>query len=136
MTSVPNDQQAEKRSELVRQGVETVKDSKRFTEYLAFASRFHSYSFNNRMLIWLQRPEASQVAGFQTWKALGRHVKKGEKGIGILAPVAFRKEADGDADEEEAGESVAVGFRVVYVFDLSQATPDRLASLRPVIAEY
>src|SRR5688572_33061229 len=97
MTTVSNENQAEKRAELtarLKRGIEEVKDSERFREYLRFASRFHQYSLNNRLLIWLQRPNASQVAGFQTWKSLGRSVRKGEKGIAILAPVAFRRFKD------------------------------------------
>lgn len=54
---------------------------------LATAAKFHNYSFNNQLLIFLQRPDATHVAGFNRWKALGRMVRKGEKGIQILAPV-------------------------------------------------
>jgi antirestriction protein ArdC len=133
MTSLSNADATEKRSQLVaqlRQGVEQVKDSQRFAEYLTCAARFHRYSFNNRMLIWLQRPDASQVAGFQTWKSLGRHVTKGEKGIAILAPVAFRRAAEQGAGEEEGEqETVAVGFRAVHVFDISQTEGEPLPSL-------
>ncbi len=82
------------------------------------------------MLIWLQRPEDSQVAGFQTWKNLGRYVTKGEKGIAILAPVAFRRDADTGGNEGDAvKETIAVGFRTVHVFDISQTKGEPLPSL-------
>ena len=58
-------------------------------KFLATMGQFHSYSFSNVMLICLQRPDATHVAGFNTWKKLGRYVMKGEKGIGIIAPMIF-----------------------------------------------
>ena len=134
MTSVCNPEQTEKRSQLtaqLRQGIAQVRDSKRFAEYLAFAGRFHRYSFNNRLLIWMQRPEATQVAGFQSWKQLGRHVKKGEKGIAILAPIAFKREMDlGPTQSTESAEDrTVVGFRVVHVFDVGQTDGEPLPTL-------
>ena len=131
MTSVCNPELTEKRSQLVaqlRQGIEQVKDSKRFAEYLAFAGRFHHYSFNNRILIWAQRPGASQVAGFQSWKQLGRHVRKGEKGIAILAPMTFKPEVEqaGPEAEDVGATRAVVGFRVVHVFDVSQTEGEAL----------
>jgi hypothetical protein len=91
--------------------------SERLREYLAAMARFHRYSLHNIMLIASQRPDASHVAGFQTWKQLGRFVKKGAKGILILAPVVLRKEAKSDNQEEET-ERTAIRFRAVYVFDV------------------
>jgi antirestriction protein ArdC len=90
-------------------------------------SRLHQYSFGNCMLIAIQRPEATHVAGFHRWKQLGRFVKKGEKGIFILAPIVRRAKAnrEGQAnddvtdDGEERTRSVC-GFRAVYVFDVTQ----------------
>lgn len=63
----------------------------RFAEILDTMAKFHKYSFNNSILIRLQQPEARRVAGFQTWKKLGRFVKRGEKGIHILAPLVRKK---------------------------------------------
>src|SRR5439155_9065405 len=69
---------------------------------LAVAARFHTYSLGNQLLIALQNPDATRVAGFEAWKALGRHVRKGERGIAILAPMTFTRRvstdtaADGD----------------------------------------
>src|SRR5207244_6176662 len=68
------------------------------------------------ILIVSQRPNATRVAGFHTWKQLGRNVRKGAKGIMILAPVVFRKSKDEATSEEDQSKAV-VGFRVVYVFD-------------------
>src|ERR1700730_18906186 len=82
----------------IEQGIQEVRDSDRFTQYLAFCSKFHKYSMANQMLIFCQKPEAQAVAGFHKWLELGRHVKKGEKGIMILAPMVGRKT---DADEED-----------------------------------
>jgi len=84
--------------------------------YLAAMAMFHRYSLHNIMLIASQRPDATRVAGFHTWKQLGRNVKKGAKGIMILAPVVLRKSREEATSEEDHSKS-AVGFRVVYVFD-------------------
>lgn len=65
--------------------------SETLATYLNTLARFHNYSFGNVMLIAFQKPDATHVAGFNTWKKLGRHVKKGEKGIAILAPMIYRR---------------------------------------------
>ena len=105
-------------------------NSEQLTAYLQTMSRFHQYSFGNCMWIVLQRPDATHVAGFQRWKQLGRYVKSGEKGIAILAPLTFRKKRDGDAEGEDHSSSEEdnpkkpkrriAGFKVAYVFDVSQ----------------
>jgi antirestriction protein ArdC len=99
--------------------------------YLAALGRFHRYSLRNALLIAAQRPDARQVAGFHTWRRLGRVVRKGEHGIAILAPIVRRKQdAPGTTEDEtsrqphgppttEADEDV-VAFRGAYVFDISQ----------------
>lgn len=86
--------------------------------YLSAMAKFHRYSLRNLMLILSQRPDATRVAGYQTWKQLGRWVKKGAKGILILAPVLARKSED-NVSQEKHCERVAVGFRAVYVFDFA-----------------
>jgi antirestriction protein ArdC len=73
------------------------------------------------MLIALQRPEATHVAGFRTWKKLGRQVNKGEKGIQILAPITHRQKIVLENDEEQEDEKL-VAFRPCYVFDISQTS--------------
>lgn len=102
--------------------------SETLCRYLAMLARFHRYSYGNVLLIASQRPEATHVAGFHTWKKLGRYVKKGEKGILILAPVTFRRTKVGDeevTDEAEDTETV-LRFRGVYVFDVTQTDGEPL----------
>jgi hypothetical protein len=95
------------------------------TAYLNAMARFHSYSFGNILQIARQRPTATRVAGIRTWNQMGRFVRKGEKGIQILAPMMGyrRRKIDSAETEQEPGitpQSVLVGFRAVYVFDVSQ----------------
>lgn len=102
--------------------------SEQFTAFLNAMSRFHKYSFGNIMLIVAQRPDAIRVAGFHTWKSLGRTVKKGEKGLLIIAPMVLRSK---DRDEKEHGQDQdqdrpRLRFRAVHVFDLSQTEGDPL----------
>jgi hypothetical protein len=93
--------------------------SETLTQYLAAIGRFHRYSLRNVMLIASQKPSATHVAGFHAWHKLGRFVKKGEKGILILAPI-IRKKAENNVENEPDESSIAVGFRAAYVFDVSQ----------------
>jgi len=102
--------------------------SERLREYLAAMARFHRYSLDNIMLIASQRPEATHVAGFQTWKQFGRYVKKGAQGILILAPVLLRKDAE-NPDREEGTEKPVVHFRAVYVFDVADTDGNPLPEL-------
>jgi antirestriction protein ArdC len=94
--------------------------------YLKAIGRFHRYSFHNVLLIASQKPNASYVAGFRTWNQLGRFVKKGEKGIVILAPIVRRKpETEMDPDEDPA----VAGFRPAHVFDVSQTEGQELPQI-------
>jgi antirestriction protein ArdC len=90
--------------------------SETLRNYLAAMAKFHRYSLHNLLLIVSQRPDATRVAGFHTWKQLGRNVKKGAKGIMILAPMVLRKSKEETTSEEDHSKT-ALGFRVVYVFD-------------------
>lgn len=94
--------------------------SETMLEYLDMCSKFHKYSPQNIWLILMTKPDATCVAGFHRWKSLKRHVKKGERGIPILAPILVKVNENGD-DEEKL-----VGFKVVYVFDLSQTEGELL----------
>jgi hypothetical protein len=94
---------------------------------LTAMARFHRYSAYNIMLILSQRPNAIRVAGFHTWKELGRFVKKGAKGILILAPI-FRKQTVEKAGQDDQPDKL-VGFRAVYVFDLADTDGQPLPSL-------
>lgn len=96
--------------------------------FLNTMSRFHGYSWHNSLLIAVQMPDASFVAGFHRWLQLGRHVRKGEKGIGILAPLAYRNKADAD-DVGDDGEKSIRGFKVVHVFDVSQTEGEELPQI-------
>jgi antirestriction protein ArdC len=98
-----------------------------FTSYLRACGMFHNYSWHNCALIWSQKPEASRVAGFQTWKKLGRYVMAGSKGIAIFAPMTFKDK--GPAEDGTEQESTRVWFRVVYVFDISQTAGESLPEL-------
>ena len=105
------------------------------TQYLSAMGRFHNYSFGNIMLIARQKPDATNVAGLRTWNSLGRFVKRGEKGILILAPMIGQKKADSVAEAtEDAKQSQAqlYGFRAVYVFDISQTEGKDLPTLTEV----
>lgn len=95
--------------------------SDKLLQYLEMVSKFHQYSFGNCMMISLQMPNATHVAGFRRWKQLGRWVKKGERGLAIFAPmVGKRKTEDPATTEEDKAKRVVFGFRVVHVYDVSQ----------------
>ena len=95
--------------------------------YLKAIARFHRYSLHNVLLITLQKPNASHVAGFRTWNQLGRFVKKGEKGLVIFAPM-LRRKAD-SADDSSTDSSIIMGFRAAYVFDISQTEGQELPQI-------
>ena len=96
--------------------------SEALTAYLAAMARFHSYSFGNILAIARQRPTATRVAGYSTWREFGRFVRKGEKGIQIFAPIIGHRRRKGDQQQEmdEKPGPVLIGFRAVYVFDVAQ----------------
>jgi antirestriction protein ArdC len=105
--------------------------SETLTQYLAAIGRFHRYSLRNVMLIASQKPTATNVAGFHTWHKLGRFVKKGEKGILILAPIVRRKNESAEQSETDES-STPVGFRAAYVFDISQTDGQELPEIGSV----
>ena len=100
--------------EKLTDGIANLASSDKWQSYLEFQSRFHSYSYNNALLIASQAHNATQVAGFNAWKKLGRNVRKGEKAIFILAPMVY-KVADEMSDEEIR---VLRGFKFVPIFDV------------------
>ncbi len=101
--------------------------SERITQYLAMLAKFHRYSFGNVLLILSQNPDATHVAGFGTWKQMGRFVKKGEKGIVIIAPMSIRPKSDKPEGEEQSERDKPIlRFRGVYVFDVSQTDGEPL----------
>ena len=97
--------------------------SQKLVEYLKAMGRFHNYSLGNAILIGFQKPDATHVAGFRTWQKLGRHVKRNEKGIAIMAPIVWRKKVTNTADKrnvQEYNDESAMAFKTAYVFDISQ----------------
>jgi N-terminal domain of anti-restriction factor ArdC len=97
--------------------------SEALTAYLTAMGRFHTYSFGNILEIARQKPDATRVAGLYAWNQLGRKVKKGERGIRILAPmIGIRRKKDEEAEKDirTQNQAVLVGFRAAYVFDVSQ----------------
>lgn len=101
-------------------------NSEQIERYLRAMGRFHQYSFHNLMLILSQRPDASRVAGFHTWRKLGRSVRRGEKGIAIFAPMRLRGRSAHARDDETADPEDRLVFRVVHVFDISQTDGEPL----------
>ncbi|MGH9611052.1 MAG: ArdC family protein, partial [Bryobacteraceae bacterium] len=105
--------------------------SEALKSYLAVMSRFHRYSWNNALLIYMQRPNATHVAGFHAWLRMRRHVRKGEKGIAILAPMVGRKKSiDGEVLEDE--QTQLYGFKVAHVWDLLQTDGEPIAEFAKV----
>lgn len=120
--------------------IDLVKDSEEFKEMLKFFSRFHNYSYQNTILIQMQRPGATYVAGYkQCQDKFNRYVKKGEKGIAILAPYTYKKKVTevkevvlttGEIQEEEVEKTIRkTYFKPVYVFDLTQTEGEPLPTL-------
>lgn len=101
--------------EELAQATDVARKSKEMLRYLDFVSKFHQYSPANIWLILLAKPDASQVAGFHKWKSMGRFVRTGEQGLPILAPILIKQE-----DEDGLEKQMLIGFKVVYVFDVTQ----------------
>jgi len=112
--------------------------SEALTNYLTAMSRFHQYSFGNVLEIARQMPTATRVAGFWTWKNLGRSVNAGAKGIRILAPiVGVRRQKDIEAEKDitRQNERMLLGFRNAYVFDISQTNGVELPEMERVAGD-
>lgn len=148
-------EQVQELTKKLEDGITALFESDRYLEYLTIMARFHHYSYRNTLLILLQCPDATLVAGFHAWKQkFGRHVKKGETGICILAPMAYKykkeskkqdqevvilepesedtkhtKKAEQSEELEEKSEQRIVGFRVVRVFDVTQTEGKELPQL-------
>ena len=140
----------------IEQGIKELFESEKYMRYLSVMSRFHRYSVNNTMLIYMQKPDATLVAGYNKWKnQFERHVKRGEHGITIIAPTPFKKkieeqkldpdtkapilDADGKAVMEEKEIEIPM-FRPVKVFDVSQTDgkplPELASSLSGSVQNY
>ena len=128
-------------------GVAELFTSERYQEYLKTMSKFHNYSFNNTLLIAMQRPDATLVTGYRNWQSMGRQVKKGEKGITIIAPAPIKRKKeqtvldqdqkpvigpDGKPKTEEV-EITLPCFKAITVFDIEQTTGEPIQTLAPEI---
>lgn len=126
-------------------GVGNIFTGDKYAQYLQTMSKFHRYSFNNTLLIAMQRPDATLVTGYRNWQSMGRQVKKGEKGITILAPAPIKRkreqeildqnhmpllDADGKPKTEEV-EVVIPRFKPTTVFDISQTDGEPIETLAP-----
>ena len=141
-TSTNSDQQQPKTAkEVIAANVQSLIEqleaghSDALTAYLNAMSRFHNYSLGNILEIARQKPDATRVAGFWKWKELGRSVKKGEKGIRILAPIVGikrKKKEEAEKDITKQNVPVLVGFRSAYVFDVSQTDGAELPAMREI----
>ena len=101
------EEQLKQITEQLEQGVAEIFTSEKYTEYLNTMAKFHNYSFNNTLLIAMQKPEATLVAGYQAWqKKFNRQVKRGEKGIQIIAPAPFKEKQEIEKTDPETGEIV------------------------------
>ena len=112
----------------LEQGITALFESERYSTYLKTLSKFHSYSLNNTILIVLQNPEATHVAGYTAWKKdFGRQVVSGETGIKIIAPIKVKKEAE--VPEAEDDVFFIPAFKIVTVFDISQTKGKELPTI-------
>ena len=132
-------------TERLEQGVKDIFTSEMYTKYLLTMSKFHNYSFNNTLLIAMQRPDATLVAGYNAWKnKFNRYVKKGEKGIQIIAPAPVKEREEREKIDKDTGltvlnesgepeievvEKVIPRFRVTTVFDYAQTDGEPLPTL-------
>lgn len=154
VTEVTENQPTEKKSnkqrlkditDSIENGIKELFNSDKYKQYLQTMSRFHRYSVNNQMLIYMQKPNATLVAGFNKWRdQFSRNVKKGEKGIKIIAPTPFKKKIeetkldpdtklpmlDDNGNEMKVEKEIQIPmFRVVSVFDVSQTAGKPLPQL-------
>ncbi|CAN5720936.1 hypothetical protein BH23CHL2_BH23CHL2_19640 [soil metagenome] len=121
------DERLQEAFELLEAGVDEIVTSDGFQQYLEMMSRFHRYSYSNVLMIMAQKPDATRLAGYRQWQQLGRQVKRGERGIRILAPYRRRiVEQPGDDEEDEAATYVTRGFGVATIFDVSQTEGEPL----------
>jgi len=123
--AVPDHTQTEALLERLGESARLLATSAGWQRWLSVASRFHHYSLNNQLLILVQRPDATRVAGYRAWQGLGRQVKRGERAIAIFAPTTRRIPQE-DSDEPKR---IVVGFRVAGVFDVDQTEGEPLPEL-------
>lgn len=126
------DNKIEEITKKLEEGVKGIYEGEGYKAFLDVMSKFHTYSVNNCILIAMQKPEATQVAGFKSWqKNFKRSVKKGEKAIKILAPIPhkFTKEIENEDGEKVQKEIQYMTFKAISVFDISQTEGEELPSI-------
>lgn len=147
MATTKRDEKMKEITDRLQTGLEELFNSEKYAEYLRVMSQFHHYSFSNTLLIAMQKPDATLVAGYHAWeKKFNRHVMKGEKGIQIIAPAPFKEKQEQEKVDPNTGEVVlredgqpeieevtivVPRFKVSTVFDLSQTDGDPLPELGP-----
>jgi len=109
----------------LEEGVKEIRQADGWRRYLRAQAMFHGYSWGNVILILTQRPDATRVAGYRAWQRLDRHVRRGEHGIRILAPLVRRVPVE-EGDDDPELEPRLVGFRIVTVFDIAQTDGEPL----------
>ena len=131
-------------TEKLESGIMDLYASDNYARYISAMAKFHQYSFGNALLIFMQRPDASRVAGYGTWKQLGRHVKKDEHGLMILAPCSFSAMLEYEKIDPQTGQAI-IGpdakpltekkpinpnrFKIVHVYDISQTEGKELPQI-------
>lgn len=131
-----------KLSEQLEEGIKNLFESDKYKNYLKIMSKFHNYSFRNSILIMMQNPEATYVAGFNKWNTLNRKVNKGEKGLKIFAPAPIKKKVEQYKKDENGNyiyengkklkeeiEQIIPKYKITHVFDISQTSGEQLPNL-------
>jgi hypothetical protein len=149
VTSLPSTPKPQTAKEVIAANVKLLIEqleaghSEGLTAYLSAMGKFHKYSFGNILEIARQRPDATRVAGLYAWNQLSRKVRKGERGIRILAPmigIKRKKDSEAQKDITKQNQPVLVGFRAVYVFDVSQTDgaplPELSTKVKGFVGEY
>jgi antirestriction protein ArdC len=114
----------------IEQGLDSISTNEEWLRFLSFQSYFYNYSLNNTLLIYFQKPDARYVCGYNAWRQMNRYVRRGEKGIKILAPCRYKVERE-EPDVTVDDIYVIRGFTIVNVFDISQTDGDN--SMIPVV---
>ena len=146
MAENKREEQLKEITDRLEQGVQDLFTSERYTEYLQTMGKFHRYSFNNTLLIAMQRPDATLIAGYQAWqKKFNRHVMRGEKGIQIISPAPIKEKEEVEKidpvtnepvlkedgqPETEIVEHIIPRFKVSTVFNISQTDGEPTGSWR------
>ena len=142
MSAVNQKAKVEALIEELKHGVYNVYSTETYTQYLDFVSSFPTYSVNNQILLFTQDPTCSYVCGFRQWEKMGRHVKRGEHSLKIIAPVPYQKEIEVKQDDGTVTMDKVdqIGYRAVSVFDIKQTegepVPEYIHNLVDPVADF